>query len=41
MHGANVILTLFAQIAMILALSRLLGWLFSRRGQAPIGCGDG
>ena len=28
MHGANLILVLLLQLAMILALSRLMGWLF-------------
>ena len=30
MPGERVILTLFAQLALILALTRLMGWIFSR-----------
>src|SRR5438046_9105284 len=33
MPGERLILTLFAQIALILALTRLLGWIVSRFGQ--------
>src|SRR6267142_7910 len=33
MPGERVILTLFAQVALILALTRLMGWIFSRFGQ--------
>src|SRR5213075_2402613 len=33
MAGERIILTLFAQIALILALSRVLGWIVSRFGQ--------
>jgi Kef-type K+ transport system membrane component KefB/nucleotide-binding universal stress UspA family protein len=36
MHGAGAILILFAQIALIIALSRLLGWLFTRLHQPQV-----
>src|SRR5882762_4362679 len=36
MHGSGVILTLFVQVALILALSRLLGWIFSRFHQPQV-----
>ncbi|MGE5608226.1 MAG: cation:proton antiporter [Bacillota bacterium] len=36
MHGAGAILILFAQIALIIALSRLLGWLFTRIHQPQV-----
>src|SRR6266850_501710 len=36
MHGTGVILTLFVQVALILALSRLLGWIFSRFHQPQV-----
>src|SRR5947207_5455242 len=30
MHGTGVILTLFVQVTLILAVTRVLGWIFSR-----------
>src|SRR5258708_5839728 len=36
MHGTSVILTLFVQVALIVALSRLLGWIFSRFHQPQV-----
>src|SRR6266850_1106538 len=36
MPGERVILTLFAQVALILALTRLMGWIFSRFRQPQI-----
>src|SRR5688572_31193730 len=36
MHGDSVILTLFVQVALILALSRLIGWLFTKFHQPQV-----